>query len=118
MGPAGHASCTKGGQRGLIGGDPLLPGQMPTTSSSAVLQGRFDGGVIASCPYETPAAGPFRASGGPGSVHQRVRQARRQPAAVGATVRWGRPPHPPLPPSDVSAEEGSVKNGDFVVYFA
>ncbi len=41
-------------------------------AASAVLQGRAIGGPNPPCPYETAAAGPFRAAGGAGGVHERL----------------------------------------------
>ena len=44
-------------------------------AASAVLQRRVIGGPNPPCPYETAAAGPFRAAGGTGGVHERLHQA-------------------------------------------
>jgi hypothetical protein len=103
MGPAGHEGGAEGGQRGVFGRDGAgrsagvagpATGRRGATAASAVLQGRIIGGPNPPCPSaaetsaaETSAAGPIRAPGGAGGVHERLRQERRHPAAVCAAVR-------------------------------
>jgi hypothetical protein len=78
-----------------------LPGS--AAAASAVLQGRIIGGPNPPCPYETAAAGPIRAPGSAGGVHERLPQARRHPAAVsplyaGGGIQDGDPSNPPPSP--------------------
>ncbi len=83
MGTAGPEDGAEGGQRGVIGRDGAgrpagvagrAPGRLGAAAVSAVLQGRIIGGPNLPYPYETSAAGPIRAHGGAGGVHECLRQ--------------------------------------------
>jgi hypothetical protein len=78
MGTAGPEDGAEGGQRGVFSRDGAgrpagvagrAPGRRGAAAVSAVLQG-----ANLPCPYETSAAGPIRAHGGAGGVHECLRQ--------------------------------------------
>jgi hypothetical protein len=160
-------SGTKGGQRSLFGPAGVAGAVahcQAAAATSAVLQGRTDGGGIPSLSYETlppahsglPAAlavctsvyvrrggnlpplyaGPytvleqgenvFRLQVGEReetvSVDRLKPHTGEEPVQPAAPPKRGRLPcrlpHPPLLPTDFSAEGGPMENGDFIFYFA
>jgi hypothetical protein len=107
LGPAGPEGGAEGGQCGFFSRDGAgrtagvagpAAGRGGAAAASVVLQGCVIGGPNPPCPYETSAAGPIRAPGSAGGVHERLRQA-------GGTL----PPFVPLYAGPYAVLEGGEK---------